>query len=117
MAWLLGIFGSTIGRYLMAALAAAVVAGGFILWHKWEYVPREALNQWKDYAANLNIAIEKRDNLLKQYEEQKVEDDLALDKLEAEREKLLQEDLKRPNPVILNRDDAKRLRDFQKRTR
>lgn len=116
MTWLLGIFTSTIGRYLIAGGVAAVVALGFVVWHKVQYVPRETLNQWKDYATNLQVSVKKKEDLLRQTERERIQDNKTIEELEKEREKLYQEDRTRDNPVLLDRDDAKRLREFQRRT-
>jgi hypothetical protein len=103
---------SGVGTWIGGGLIAAVIAGSLFLWHRMEYVPRAELEQWKEYSSNLAKAYEKRELIIQKYEEEVKESDAVIEAMEKDIEKFLKEESKGDDPVVLNRDDVQRLREW-----
>lgn len=109
-----GFLFSGIGRWIGMGLVGSLLIGGFIVWHKLNFVSADRAEYWQNYAEGLEKAIKNREELVKKYEKESAEDDETISKLEAERERLLAEDRAGDDPVLLDRGDAERLRKFRK---
>ena len=101
------------GAVLAAALAGAASLS-LVAWLA-NFVSAAEVKFWQQYAENLIEAVKKKDALLKQYEADAEVAQEQIEQMERERERLLEEDRKGDDPVILNRGDVERLREFKDR--
>jgi len=103
---------SGLGRWLSMGLIGSLIVGGLVVWFKMNYVSKVELDQYKEYTSNLAKAYAKKEKILQTYIEEKDSDEEQIKKLEEEREKLLKDESKPDDPVVLDSDDLKRLRNF-----
>lgn len=113
MTWLIGLFGGAILRYIISGAAIMTVIGAFWLWHSANYVQRSELKHQIELNTQLRQAAEDKERLGMQAEQKRLEAEQKVEELEKENEELNARDkldLEGNDPVILDRDDLKRLR-------
>jgi hypothetical protein len=108
---------SAIGKWLLGGSFGLLLIGGVILWHNSNFVAKVEVEYWKKYSEQLIAGIEKQKELLRQYEETVQSHEEELKKLEEENDRLYREESKGDNPVILDRSDVERLRQFKESIR
>ena len=111
---MMGFLFSGIMRWVSGGLIVAVIAGSLYLWHKNTYVHRVELQQWQEYTTNLQKAYQKREQILKQFEQEKLRDDAIIEKMEKEATDALSKESRGDDPVVLDADGVERLRDYSK---
>lgn len=113
ISWIL----SPLGKLLSGGLITTIVIGAVVLWHKSEYVSRAELNQWKQYASDLDQVYSKREIILMEYLEAQGVAERILSEMEKEANALYKQDSTSDGPVVLDLDDARKLREFLEKHR
>jgi hypothetical protein len=111
------ILASVVGRVVMGGAFSVILIGAVVMWHKANFVPAVEVEYWKKYSEQLIAGIEKQKQTLSEYEDKLEEHDNKLKELEKENERLYEEESNGDNPVVLDRDDVKRLRRFKESIR
>jgi len=115
MTWLIGLFGGAIVRYIVSGALVAALIGAFWIWHNSVYVQRgkadAEIAKWKEYSSGLEKAAEEKERISRADEKDRLDAEEKIKELEQENERLYQEDkADGDDPVLLERDDLKRLR-------
>ena len=111
MTWLIGLFGAAIVRYIISGALITALIGAFWLWHSANYVQKAEYKSLQEKNLQLRQAAEDKERIGKEDEKARIEAEDKIEELEKENERLYEEDKARgDDPVLLNRDDIKRLR-------
>lgn len=110
MTWLIGLFGAAIVRYIVGGAFVTAIIGAFWLWHSANYVQKAEYKHLQEKNLELRQAAEDKEKMAIQAEREKLEADEKIEEMEKENERLLDEDRKGDDPVLIPRGDLKRLR-------
>ena len=113
MTWLIGLFGAAIVRYIISGALITALIGAFWLWHSANYVQKAEYKHQIELNTQLRQAAEDKERLGIETEQKRLDAEQKIEELENENEKLNaqdKKDLEGNDPVILDRDDLKRLR-------
>lgn len=115
LATIAGFLSSTAARWVLGGTFGAMLIAGGLIWFNMNFVSKAEMLSWKSRAEHLEQAIEYQKKLMEQYDSQRSEAEEKVQELEKQNDEQTATEREGDNPVLLDRTDAERLREFQKR--